>query len=84
VYEVLLETRAERDLKKLSGEVFHRIIPPLKSLAEDPKPKGARKISGSKNDWRLRIGDYRVIYEIDERAKCIRIMRIRHRREAYR
>jgi mRNA interferase RelE/StbE len=84
VYEVLLETRAERDLKKLSGEVFHRIIPLLKSLAEDPKPKGARKISGSKNDWRLRIGDYRVIYEIDERAKCIRIMRIRHRREAYR
>ena len=84
MYEVLLESRAERDLKKLPGEVFHRIIPPLKSLADNPKPKGARKISGSKNDWRLRIGDYRVIYEIDERAKCVKVMRIRHRREAYR
>jgi mRNA interferase RelE/StbE len=84
VYEVLLESRAERDLKKLPGEVFHRIIPPLKSLADNPKPKGARKISGSKNDWRLRIGDYRVIYEINERAKCVKVMRIRHRREAYR
>ena len=84
MYEVLLESRAERDLKKLPGEVFHRIIPPLKSLADIPKPKGARKISGSKNDWRLRIGDYRVIYEIDERAKCVKVMRIRHRREAYR
>jgi mRNA interferase RelE/StbE len=84
VYEVLLESRAERDLKKLPGEVFHRIIPPLKSLADNPKPRGARKISGSKKDWRLRIGDYRVIYEIDEQAKCVKVLRIRHRREAYR
>jgi mRNA interferase RelE/StbE len=84
VYEVLLERRAERDLKKLPGEVFHRIIPRLKSLADDPKQKGARKIIGSKNDWRIRIGEYRIIYEIDEPAKCVRIMRIRHRREAYR
>jgi mRNA interferase RelE/StbE len=84
VYEVLLEGRAERDLKKLPGELFHRIIPHLKSLADNPKPTGARKISGSRNDWRIRIGEYRVIYEIDERAKAVRVMRIRHRREVYR
>jgi len=42
------------------------------------------KITGSKNDWRIRIGDYRVIYEIDEKAKHVRIFRVRHRREAYR
>jgi mRNA interferase RelE/StbE len=51
VYEVLLERRVERDLKKLPVEVFHRIIPHLKSLADDPKQKGARKIIGSKRQF---------------------------------
>jgi mRNA interferase RelE/StbE len=84
VYEILLEGRAERDLKKLSAEVFYRIVPILKALAEKPRPPDCRKITGSKNDWRIRIGEYRVIYEIDEKAKAVKIMRIRHRREAYR
>ena len=84
MYEVFLERRAERDLKKLSGEVFHRIIPHLKTLPEDPKPSGCRKITGSKNDWRVRVGDYRIIYEIDEREKKVKVMRIRHRKQAYR
>lgn len=84
MYEVLLERRAERDLKALPAEVFHRIIPRLKALAEDPKPPGSRKIVGLKSDWRIRIGDYRVIYEIEEQAKAVKVMRIRHRKEAYR
>jgi mRNA interferase RelE/StbE len=84
VYEILLEGRAERDLKKLPAEVFYRIVSNLKDLAENPKPPGSRKITGSKNDWRIRIGEYRVIYEIDGKAKAVKVMRIRHRREAYR
>ena len=84
MYEVLLERRAQRDIKKLPTEVFHRIIQPIKALAEDPKPPGCRKIAGSKNDWRIRIGEYRVIYEIDEHAEAVKVMRIRHRREIYR
>ena len=84
MYEVLLERRAERDLKKLPGKVFHRIIPRLKALSDNPKPSGCRKITGSKSDWRIRIGDYRVIYEIDERAKTVKVMRVRHRKDAYR
>jgi mRNA interferase RelE/StbE len=84
VYEVLLERRAQRDIKNLPAEVFHRIIPSIKALAEDPKPPGCRKIAGSKNDWRIRIGEYRVIYEIDEHAEAVKVMRVRHRREVYR
>lgn len=57
MYEILLEGRAERDLKKLPAEVFNRIVSNLKALAENPKPPGSRKITGSKNDWRIRIGD---------------------------
>jgi len=84
VYEILLERRAEKDLKKLSSELFERIIEKIQSLSENPKPQGSRKITGSKSDWRIRIGDYRAIYEIDEKEKRVKIMRIRHRREAYR
>ena len=83
MYEVLLERRAERDLKKLSQEMFHRIIPQIKVLSDNPKPAGCRKITGSKNDWRIRIGDYRIIYEIDEKEKAVKVMRVRHRREVY-
>lgn len=84
MYDVYLERSAERDLKRLSAESFHRIIPHIKKLAENPRPIGCRKIVGSKNDWRIRIGDYRVIYEVDEKAEAVRILFIRHRREAYR
>jgi mRNA interferase RelE/StbE len=84
VYEILLERSAERDLKKLPKRKFDRIVLGIKSLAQNPKPHGTRKIIGSRNDWRIRVGDYRVIYEIDEEGRAIKIMRIRHRREAYR
>jgi mRNA interferase RelE/StbE len=84
VYEVYLEGAAERDLKRLPAETFHRIVPHIRALAENPRPPGCRKLTGSENDWRLRIGDYRVLYEIDEGEKAVRVFRIRHRREAYR
>jgi len=84
VYEILLEQAAERDLKKLPSEMFKRIIPKIKKLAGNPKPQWSRKITGSKNDWRIRVGDYRIIYEIDARAKNIKVMRIRHRKDVYR
>jgi mRNA interferase RelE/StbE len=84
VYEVYIEKAAENDLKRLPTTTFHRIIPQIKSLAENPRPSSCRKLTGSKNDWRIRIGDYRVLYEIDEKVKAVRIMRVRHRREVYR
>jgi mRNA interferase RelE/StbE len=84
VYEVYLERSAENDIKRLPASIFHRIIPQIKTLAENPRPSGCRKIAGSKNDWRIRISDYRIIYEIDEKAKAVRVMRVRHRREVYR
>ena len=84
MYEVLLERAAERDLRRLSPEEFRRVTTAIRALADDPRPPGCRKISGSRSDWRIRIGILRVIYEIDDEAREARIMRIRHRREAYR
>ena len=85
MYEVYLERAAERDLKKLPPTDFRRIIREISRLKGTPRPSsGCRKITGSKHDWRIRVGDYRVIYEIDDYAKIIRIMRVRLREEAYR
>jgi mRNA interferase RelE/StbE len=84
VYEVYLERAAENDLKRLPTTTFQRIIPQIRALAENPRPSGCRKLAGSKNDLRIRVGDHRVLYEIDEKVKAVRIMRVRHRREVYR
>lgn len=84
MYEVLIERTAERDLKSLPTDIFKRIVSRIKALSENPGPPGCHKLAGSKNDWRIRVGDYRVVYDIDDPRKRVRIFRIRHRREVYR
>ena len=84
MYEVHLERAAENDLKRLPTTTFHRIIPYIRALAENPRPSSCRKLTASKDDWRIRIGDDRVLYEIDEKTKVVRVMRVRHRCEVYR
>ena len=82
--EVLVERTAERDLQSLPQAILKRIIPRIKALSDNPRPSGCHKLTGSRNDWRIRIGDYRVVYEVDDARKRVRIFRIRHRREVYR
>jgi mRNA interferase RelE/StbE len=84
VYDVYLERSAERDLKKLPADLFQKIISHIKALAVAPRPPGSRKIKISINDWRIRIGDFRIIYEIDEKAKAVIILKVKYRKEAYR
>ena len=83
MYEICLERSAERDLKRISTQDFQRVISRIKTLSENPRPSGCRKISGSKSDWRIRIGVFRVIYEIDDKTRSVKVMRVRHRKEAY-
>jgi mRNA interferase RelE/StbE len=82
--EVYVERTAEKDLKKLSRQDFQRIVSHLYRLKETPRPQGCRKIKGSKNDWRIRVGDLRIVYQIDDKKRLINVMRVRHRSEAYR
>ncbi|MDK9700602.1 MAG: type II toxin-antitoxin system RelE/ParE family toxin [bacterium] len=84
MYNLLLTKAAERDLNRLPAPIVRRLIPEIRSLTENPKPHGSRKIIGSKNSWRIRIGDYRVIYEIDEINQSILIQIVNHRKDAYR
>jgi mRNA interferase RelE/StbE len=84
MYRVLLERAAEKSLARLSSEIHARIIAAIQELAKNPRPPGCRKLAGSKHDWRIRVGDYRVIYEIADEIRVVRVNRVRHRREVYR
>lgn len=83
MYEVLLERSAERDLKRLSPSDFKRVVAEIKKLSEEPRPRGCTKIQGSQQDYRIRIGDFRVIYEVDDEANEVRVMPVRHSDSAY-
>ena len=84
MYRVLLERGAEKDLSRLASEIYARIITTIQALATNPRPPGCRKLAGSKHDWRIRVGDYRVVYEIADEIRVVRVNRVRHRREVYR
>ena len=84
MYRVLLERGAEKNLARLSPDNHDRVIDAIRALSTNPRPPGCRKLTGSKNDWRIRVGDYRVIYEIADEIRVVRINRVRHRREVYR
>jgi mRNA interferase RelE/StbE len=84
MYRVLLERAAEKDLNRLSSEIHDRVITAIRGLASDPRPPGCRKLAGSKHDWRIRVGDYRVVYEIADQIRVVRVNCVRHRREVYR
>ena len=84
MYRVLLEGAAEKDLRRLSPDIHDRVIAAIQGLASNPRPPGCRKLAGSKHDWRIRVGDYRVIYEIADEIRIVRVNRVRHRRDAYR
>lgn len=84
MYRVFLLRAAEKDLSRLSARLFDRMLATIQALATDPRPHGCRKLTGSDTDWRIRVGDYRIVYEIDDAAREVRVNRVRHRREVYR
>ncbi|MCB1307138.1 MAG: type II toxin-antitoxin system RelE/ParE family toxin [Leptospiraceae bacterium] len=82
-YEVSILRRAQRQLAAFDRTIRSRIQPVLISLSENPRPPGSRKLSG-RDGWRIRIGDYRVIYEINDEALTITVLDIGHRKDIYR
>ena len=83
MHEVLLESRAERDLKRLSRDLFARLIAAIQTLADDPRPPGCKKLSG-RPAWRIHVGVYRVIYEIHDDRMLVLVVAIGHRKDVYR
>ena len=84
MYQVRLARDAEKELNRLSSTIVKRIFPAIKSLAENPRPRGCKKLKGLDEDlWRIRVGDYRVVYVIEDSIKIVEVKKIGHRKEIY-
>lgn len=84
MFEIQIENAAEKQLRRIQAPMHERIVNAILPLAENPRPVGSKKLSGSTNDWRIRVGDYRVLYEIAEEIRIVRIFKVAHRRDVYR
>ena len=82
-YAVILRRSAEKELDRFPERVRHRITRRLLDLESNPRPHGVQKLQGH-DGYRVRIGDYRVLYLIDDEAKKIEVLAVGHRREVYR
>ena len=82
-YRIALTSSAVRELKGLSTHLNARIVPRLENLADHPRPPGCKKLKGGDKEWRIRVGDYRVVYTIDDARLMVEVTRIRHRSEVY-
>jgi mRNA interferase RelE/StbE len=82
----LIEWRksTKKDLRRIAATEVNKIVAAVTDLAKDPRPDGCTKMQGSDLAYRIRIGDYRVIYEIFEKRLVIEVVRVSHRREVYR
>jgi mRNA interferase RelE/StbE len=83
-YEVRYDARAAKELRKLDRSAARRIAVAVVSLGDDPRPHGARPLTGADRLWRLRVGDYRVVYTIRDRELLVLVVRVAHRSEVYR
>ncbi|HEY1717689.1 MAG TPA: type II toxin-antitoxin system RelE/ParE family toxin [Verrucomicrobiae bacterium] len=83
-YSISFVRSARKELEHLSGDVAERILAKIEALAGNPRPVGVIKLHGQKNLWRMRVGDYRVVYLIDDFSKAVDVSVIRHRRDVYR
>jgi len=82
VYELFVLPAAQKDLDKLEAPVFVRILKKVQALSKDARPSGSLKLT-AENGYRIRSGDYRILYRIDDSSKRIYIYRIKHRKNVY-
>ncbi len=83
-YNLLIKRSAEKELKKIPATDLCRIVDRIHELAQQPRPAGCEKLSGDIERYRIRQGDYRIVYGIDDAARLVEVVKIGHRREVYR
>jgi len=83
LYSMRLKLSAQKEIEALPYDVANRLWPRIKKLASDPRPTGCVKLKGYERLRRIRCGNYRVIYEIDDATRTIMVIAVRHRRNAY-
>jgi mRNA interferase RelE/StbE len=83
VYRVDLRARAEKEIDTLAPALKRRVLEAIAALAVDPRPVGVQKLAAN-GGYRVRVGDYRIVFEIDDERQCATVVRVRHRRDVYR
>jgi mRNA interferase RelE/StbE len=83
-FEIRWRSTTKKDLRRIPRDDVSRIIAEVAKLADEPLPHGSEKLAGSDHTYRLRVGDYRVVYELLRDASAVVIQRVRHRKDAYR
>ena len=83
-YTIELTSRALKDLSRLPRAVRVRIANRIDALADDSRPRGAIKLANADNLFRIRVGDYRIIYQVDDAVQVVTVARVKHRQDAYR
>lgn len=83
-YEVVWKSSARKETRKLPANTLKRILRAVGELASDPRPPGVRKLRGAERTYRIRVGDHRVIYSVYDARLVVEVIRVAHRREAYR
>ena len=83
-YEVVLSPKAEKQLDELPRPMQRRITEAIEGLESNPRPHGVKKLEGAEDLWRIRVGDYRIVYTIKDDRLVVLVVKIGHRREIYR
>lgn len=82
-YKVVVSKSAAKELSKLPLTVNNRIIKAVIKLSVDPRPQGSKKLKGGSENWRIRIGDYRIVYAIDDELFIVDVRKVGHRKDIY-
>jgi mRNA interferase RelE/StbE len=82
-YRIEIKSSAAKELEKLPRKMIPKVVTAINGLAENPRPQGVKKLVGFEHTYRIRVGDYRVLYDIFEKKLIIEIIRIRHRKDVY-
>ncbi|HWF61107.1 MAG TPA: type II toxin-antitoxin system RelE/ParE family toxin [Nitrospira sp.] len=83
-YSIVINRSAEKELKAVLSGDLKRVIDRIRGLAKQPRPSGCEKLSGESERYRIRQGDYRIVYSLDDAARLVEVVKIGHRREVYR
>jgi len=83
MYQVQLTRGAAKALHRIPDPHRRRLLVAIERLARDPRPAGCRKLAGSTDDWRIRVGAWRVLYRVQDTQLIVTVIRVAHRKEAY-
>jgi len=83
LYRLVIENRAAKEVDALQEEMLERVVKAISFLKQNPRPHGVKKLFMD-DGWRIRVGDYRILYTIDDKQKVVTVYRVKHRKEAYR